>query len=127
MELTGATFTPGYNTAQRNSNPQGTANVVRFHVYPEFYTCVEEDYTDCHMNNDFAILELKGMDRPYRNWMRYGREEAVTSTMMINTAGYPGANGTSPLLRDITDIPYTSLRSSQPHCIELLQAERYDL
>ena len=87
MERVRATFTPGYNTAQRNPNPQGTANVRDFHIYPAFHACDGGDYSDCHMNNDFAVLVL---DRPYQNWMRYGHQETITAATMINTAGYPG-------------------------------------
>ena len=121
-----ATFTPGYNTAQRNPNPQGTANVRDFHIYPAFHACDGGDYSDCHMNNDFAVLVL---DRPYQNWMRYGHQETITAATMINTAGYPGADGGSALCA----LGFRILRSSEHHrdpmqfsvlstpcCVELL-------
>lgn len=94
--MSSATFTPGYNTAQRTANPYGTATALKFAYPAAFKACGwgPNKYGNCHMKNDFAILKL---DRAYTNWMAYGYDESNTADTVINTAGYPGANGSSCL------------------------------
>ena len=87
QEASASEFAPGYNSRQDPPGPLGVANMVDFRIPQSFRDCGVGAYSDCHRQNDFAVVKL---DTAYATWLPFGFDDENTGGETINTAGYPG-------------------------------------